>query len=124
MSTFTSNITLTNNSKYTLQLNTGASSGLGSSWPATLQAYNPHKPSESTYQFQQGFDFQIKFVAVYDVERGSEPNESVGLQYYGDGVQKFSQSIQHNPTNVLTGSTYGESGDGHEQIWYTLDGSA
>ncbi len=125
MSTFTSNITLKNLSPYTLNLNGGSSSGLSSKdWPKTMQAYDPNNPSASTYQFQQGFDGQIKFTAVYTVEGGSAPNESVGLQYYGDGVQKFSQSIQHNPTNVLTDSTFGESGDGHEQIWYNLDGSA
>ncbi len=125
MSTFTSNITLTNQSEYTLTLDTGSSSGLSDApWPQTLQAYDSSNPSASTYQFQQGFDWQIKFTAVYDVQDGSAPNESVGLQYYGDGTNKFSQSIQHNPSNVLTGSSYSESGDGHEQISFTLAGSA
>lgn len=125
MSTYTSNITITNSSAYTLTLDTGSSSGLSdASWPQSLQAYDASNPAASVYQFQQGFDWGIEFTAVYDIQGGSQPNESVGLQYHGDGTNKFSQSIQHTPTNVLTNSTFGESGDGHEQIWFTLDGSA
>jgi hypothetical protein len=110
LSSFFANITLVNNSSDTLTLDAGASNGLHvNDWPYQIP------PKATLGPFTQGFNFQIKFNAVYANQAATSPQKpSVNLYMYGDAMQVFSTQITQNPNNpppfpssftTVTGST-------------------
>jgi hypothetical protein len=54
----------------------------------------------TTGPFEQGFNFQIKFTAVYVYQQSTAPQKpTVSLYMYGDGAQVFTLSIGQSPSN-------------------------
>lgn len=114
MSTFHSQIRVTNNSDVELELDKDESSGIHSEWPDTLS----NQPGENEYTFKQGFDAQIKFTAVYKAPNGAKER----LEFYADAVQKFSQGMDSDPSNAFGGSEYGLMSN--YSPYFTINGEA
>lgn len=97
MSTFNSIIELINESNAVLTLDRVHSSGIDLNvWPKTLS----NVPGQNHYKFEQGFNFQIKFNALYYAAN----NASISLNYYADAIQTFSISAPTNPPGAFSGT--------------------
>jgi len=97
MSTYKTQITLSNKTNYQLTLDEKRSSGLGGSWPSTIAV------GEAVTPFDQGWDFQIKFSAWYKAE-GTDGSE-IEFSFYADEAQVFSQSISSDPEDEFSDSS-------------------
>jgi len=97
MTTFHAHITIVNNTSDVFTLDTSASSGInthGYSFPTQLNA------NSTTGPFEQGFDLQINFTAVYvDTTSTASPQPQVALHMYGDGAQVFTVQIKQTPSS-------------------------
>jgi hypothetical protein len=92
-------LTVANNTKYTLYLDTGRSSGIDTSvWPATISPYT------TTTQFTQDGTFQVKFDAWYNAG-GSNPPESVDFVGYWTAGWQHDTEIKPSPSTAFQGST-------------------
>lgn len=95
LSSFKADIMLVNNSSDTLTLDSGASNGIHSNgWPYQIP------PKATLGPFTQGFNFQIKFNAIYFNQASTQPQKpTLNLYMYGDAVQVFSTQISQTPNN-------------------------
>jgi len=90
-----------------LALDTSASEGIDTSvWPSEIG------PNTNVPTFAQGWNFQIKFVAVY--VRNDNP---IGLDFYADGVQVFDCKVESNP-DTFQGSSANQ--DGPFNVFFTI----
>ncbi|MBW4621676.1 MAG: hypothetical protein KME17_20220 [Cyanosarcina radialis HA8281-LM2] len=116
MSTFHSAIELINNSNVVLTLDPVHSSGIDFKlWPKTLS----NVPGQNHYKFKQGFNFQIKFKALYYAAN----NASISLNYYADALQTFSSSATTNPPGAFSG-TYWSTGSNNYSPLFDIKGLA
>lgn len=110
MSTFHTQIFVNNETDLTLTLNAGQSQGLGDgAWPGEI------KPNSNVPPFTQDWSFQIKFTAVYESNDGS-----IGLVFYGDGVEVFDCAVEPNPSNAFHESS--ASNNGPMNVTFTIKG--
>jgi hypothetical protein len=89
MSIWQTSITISNQTGDSFNLNAGASSGIDAGvWPPVLT------PNKAFAPFQQGWDFQIKFNAVYENAQGTS---TLNMSMYADSVQVFHGYLSQVP---------------------------
>jgi hypothetical protein len=113
MSTFNTTISIINNSSSDFTFSKEASSGTTGDWPSALAA-------GETYEFTQGWDFQIKFDAWYNVDGSDE--EAIEFVYYADGVEVFDCKVETQPDGIFAGSTCDSSSP--KSVTFTINGKA
>jgi hypothetical protein len=118
MTTFHAHMTIVNNSSDILTLDTSASSGINThgenDWPTQINAQTTVGP------FEQGFDGQIKFTAVYvNQQSGASQKPTVSLYMYGDGVQVFSTEITQSPSPPPYPGSYANA-TGSTSVTFTI----
>jgi hypothetical protein len=98
-----------------LNLDHNHSTGISETWPKKLS----NEQGENKYTFQQGFNAQIKFSALYYAPN----NASISLVYYADAIQRFNANVISNPSNAFEGTSYGAEGKVYDPV-FTISGKA